>query len=473
MDEKLWQLHRRDRDLGGEVLRRPADDRTGAGLVARLRPGRADRGRNSPRRSRPARDRSAARPSSLVRIRFVDRLHIRGERADRFRHPARGLGRPGPGPGRRAGPRADRPGAGRARRRAAQPARAAAGARCVLRLVGVAHARAGGRVAGVQANRDGETRDDGADAAVRGRGPGPALRQASWPSTGSTWRSKPARCSGLLGPNGAGKTTLVRILATLLDAERGASRASSATTWPTEPLAVRRRIGLAGQFAAVDGELTGRENLEMVGRLYRLPGREARAARRRGARAFWADRRRRPAGGDVLRRHAPPARSRPRASSAAHRSLLLDEPTTGLDPRSRQELWAIVDELRREGTTVLLTTQYLEEADRLAQRIAVRRPRPDRRAGNGRRAQGARSAAEMLMLRITEPTQATTAGGLLADLCHPRPAGGRHDRPGRSASPSPTRAPRPKRDAAARRPRPARSPPSSSSSPPSTTCSSP
>ena len=129
-------------------------------------------------------------------------------------------------------------------------------------------------------------------------------------------------------------------------------------------------IGLAGQFAAVDTELTGRENLEMIGRLYRLPPAEARAR---------AD--------DVLERFSlVDAADRPVAtySGGMRRRLdlgasltgrppllLLDEPTTGLDPRTRQELWDTVDELRNEGTTVLLTTQYLEEADRLAQRIAV------------------------------------------------------------------------------------------------------
>ncbi|MGA9859341.1 MAG: ATP-binding cassette domain-containing protein [Solirubrobacteraceae bacterium] len=218
---------------------------------------------------------------------------------------------------------------------------------------------------------------------------------------------------GLLGPNGAGKTTLVRILATLLAPSAGRATVLGHDV-ATEPLAVRRRIGLAGQFAAVDGELTARENLEMVGRLYRLPGREARAragevlerfelteaADRRVATYSGGMRRRLDLGACLVGR--PPV-------------LLLDEPTTGLDPRSRQELWAIVDELRREGATVLLTTQYLEEADRLAQRIAV--------LDNGRIvAQGTAGelkgaiGTEMLVLRVTEPTQATTAGGLLADL---------------------------------------------------------
>jgi len=174
---------------------------------------------------------------------------------------------------------------------------------------------------------------------------------------------------GLLGPNGAGKTTLVRILATLL--APGAGRAAVlGYDVVREPLAVRRRIGLAGQFAAVDEELTGRENVEMIARLYRLPIADA---RRRAADILErfelveaADRRVSTYSGGMRRRLdlAAGLLGRPPV-------VLLDEPTTGLDPRSRQDLWRIVDELRREGTTVLLTTQYLDEADRLAQRIAV------------------------------------------------------------------------------------------------------
>ncbi|MGB8882060.1 MAG: ATP-binding cassette domain-containing protein, partial [Solirubrobacteraceae bacterium] len=174
---------------------------------------------------------------------------------------------------------------------------------------------------------------------------------------------------GLLGPNGAGKTTLVRILATLLEPSSGRATVLGHDV-VREPLAVQRRIGLAGQFAAVDEELTGRENVEMIARLYRLAKDEA---RRRAADVLErfdlvdaADRRVSTYSGGMRRRLdlAAGLIGRPPV-------LLLDEPTTGLDPRSRQELWRIVDELRRVGTTVLLTTQYLEEADRLAQRIAV------------------------------------------------------------------------------------------------------
>jgi ABC-2 type transport system ATP-binding protein len=218
---------------------------------------------------------------------------------------------------------------------------------------------------------------------------------------------------GLLGPNGAGKTTLVRILSTLLVPTSGQARVLGHDV-VLEPLAVRRRIGLAGQFAAIDAELTGRENIELVGRLYRLPNAEARrraseilerfdlaeAADRRVATYSGGMRRRLDLGASLAGR--PPI-------------LLLDEPSTGLDPRSRQELWNIVDELRRSGTTVLLTTQYLEEADRLAQHIAV--------VDHGRiAAQG--TAAElkatigtvMLSVRLRDPAQAADAGALLASL---------------------------------------------------------
>jgi daunorubicin resistance ABC transporter ATP-binding subunit len=174
---------------------------------------------------------------------------------------------------------------------------------------------------------------------------------------------------GLLGPNGAGKTTLLRILATLLGPSSGRAAVLGYDV-VRDPLAVRQRIGLAGQFAAVDEELTGRENAEMIARLYRLPS----GAARQGA-------------ADVLERFDLVEAADHRVSTysggmrrrldlaagliARPPVVLLDEPTTGLDPRSRQELWRMVDELRRDGSTVLLTTQYLDEADRLAQRIGV------------------------------------------------------------------------------------------------------
>jgi daunorubicin resistance ABC transporter ATP-binding subunit len=174
---------------------------------------------------------------------------------------------------------------------------------------------------------------------------------------------------GLLGPNGAGKTTLVRVLATLLEPTAGRASVLGHDV-VAESLAVRRRIGLAGQFAAVDAELTGRENVEMVARLYRLTRVEARRRANELLERFGlvdaADRRVSTYSGGMRRRIdlAAGLIGRPPV-------VLLDEPTAGLDPRSRQELWSVVAELGREGTTVLLTTQYLEEADRLAQLIAV------------------------------------------------------------------------------------------------------
>jgi ABC transporter DrrB family efflux protein len=174
---------------------------------------------------------------------------------------------------------------------------------------------------------------------------------------------------GLLGPNGAGKTTLVRILATLLSPDAGRAEVLGHDV-AREPAAARELIGLTGQFAAVDELLTGRENLEMFGRLFKLSGEQAR--RRAGELlerfdlAQAADRPARTYSGGMRRRLDI-------ASSLLRRPqvLFLDEPTTGLDPRSRNEIWAAVRELRREGTTLLLTTQYLEEADQLADRIAV------------------------------------------------------------------------------------------------------
>jgi ABC-2 type transport system ATP-binding protein len=174
---------------------------------------------------------------------------------------------------------------------------------------------------------------------------------------------------GLLGPNGAGKTTLIRVLTTLLPADAGSARVAGVDV-RQHPEQVRARIGLAGQSAAVDDHLTGRENVELVGRLYGLPRRQAR--RRAGellARiglAEAADRQARTYSGGMRRRLdlAACLVGRPQV-------LFLDEPTAGLDPASRRELWALIGELVATGTTVLLTTQYLEEADQLADRVAV------------------------------------------------------------------------------------------------------
>ncbi len=174
---------------------------------------------------------------------------------------------------------------------------------------------------------------------------------------------------GLLGPNGAGKTTTVRVLTTLLRPDAGRAEVAGVDV-TADPAEVRRRIGLAGQYAAVDERLTGQENLFMVGRLNHLPTADAR--RRAGElleRFDLAD-----AGGRPVRTYSGGMRRRLDLAAALVGSpavLFLDEPTTGLDPRSRTELWKIIEELVAEGATLLLTTQYLEEADRLADRVAV------------------------------------------------------------------------------------------------------
>ena len=174
---------------------------------------------------------------------------------------------------------------------------------------------------------------------------------------------------GLLGPNGAGKTTLVRILSTLLRPDAGEAELLGLDV-AADPSKVREQLALTGQFAAVDELLTGRENLEMFGRLFRLSRTDA---RRRAAELLdrfelmdAADRTAKTYSGGMRRRLdlASSMLTQPRV-------LFLDEPTTGLDPRSRNEIWDIVRDLRREGTTVLLTTQYLDEADELADEIAV------------------------------------------------------------------------------------------------------
>jgi ABC-2 type transport system ATP-binding protein len=174
---------------------------------------------------------------------------------------------------------------------------------------------------------------------------------------------------GLLGPNGAGKTTIVRMLTTILRPDRGRATVLGLDV-ARQPAAVRSVIGLAGQYAAVDELLTGRENLRMVGQLTHLP---PRAIMPRAAELLdrfglndAADRPARTYSGGMRRRLDL-------AAALVHRPrvLFLDEPTTGLDPGSRIDLWSVIGELVADGTTLLLTTQYLEEADRLADHIVV------------------------------------------------------------------------------------------------------
>jgi ABC-2 type transport system ATP-binding protein len=174
---------------------------------------------------------------------------------------------------------------------------------------------------------------------------------------------------GLLGPNGAGKTTAVRILTTILRRDSGRAEVLGVDV-DHDPQAVREQIGLAGQFAAVDENLTGYENLRLVGLLTHLPENVVRG--RADELLGWfdlADARDRP-----VRTYSGGMRRRlDLAAALVHRPpvLFLDEPTTGLDPRSRTDLWSVIGQLVGEGTTVLLTTQYLEEADQLADRIVV------------------------------------------------------------------------------------------------------
>jgi ABC-2 type transport system ATP-binding protein len=174
---------------------------------------------------------------------------------------------------------------------------------------------------------------------------------------------------GLLGPNGAGKTTTVRMLTTLLTPDSGTARVAGFDV-VTQSMEVRRNIGLVGQYASVDELLSGRQNLFMIGRLHGLSGRDARAR-----------------AGELLERFALTAPGNKPTSSYSGGMrrrldlaaslvvkppvLFLDEPTTGLDPTGRAATWEVISDMTRDGTTVLLTTQYLDEADRFASRVAV------------------------------------------------------------------------------------------------------
>jgi len=186
---------------------------------------------------------------------------------------------------------------------------------------------------------------------------------------GVSLKAEEGKVFGLLGPNGAGKTTLVRMLSTLSTPDRGSAEVAGIDVIK-RPGAVREVIGLAGQFAAIDEFLTGRENIEMVANLYHLPRREVKQRTNnlldRLGLTDAADRQAKTYSGGMRRRLDLGA------SLVFHpKVLFLDEPTTGLDPRTRLDLWSLIRDLVAEGTSILLTTQYLEEADELADMIAV------------------------------------------------------------------------------------------------------
>jgi ABC transporter DrrB family efflux protein len=230
---------------------------------------------------------------------------------------------------------------------------------------------------------------------------------------------------GLLGPNGAGKTTLVRVLATLLAPDAGRAEVFGLDVLH-EAAAVRQLLGLTGQFAAVDEILSGRENLQMFGRLFNLSRDDARRRAGELLERFEltdaADRPARTYSGGMRRRLdlASSLLTRPRI-------LFLDEPTTGLDPRSRNEIWSIVRELVREGTTIMLTTQYLEEADQLADRIAVIDHGRVIAEGTGNELKD-RVGGQILEVELTSAAQRDEAQAVLAGVgCGDPEPGGRPD----------------------------------------------
>ena len=218
---------------------------------------------------------------------------------------------------------------------------------------------------------------------------------------------------GLLGPNGAGKTTAVRVFTTLLDADEGTARVAGLDV-RKQADELRRTIGLSGQYAAVDDNLTGFENLDMVGRLYHLGrSRSRERARELLARFDLEDAADRPVKGysGGMRRRLDLAG----ALVAKPKVLFLDEPTTGLDPRSRLGMWDVIEELVKGGTTLLLTTQYLEEADRLADQIAVIDHGKVIAKGTADQLKD-QVGGERLELSVATSAELTTAKTALADL---------------------------------------------------------
>jgi len=216
---------------------------------------------------------------------------------------------------------------------------------------------------------------------------------------------------GLLGPNGAGKTTAVSILATLLEPDEGTAIVAGANV-RTDPKSVRRLIGLSGQYAAVDEHLTGFENLDMIGRLYHLGRAMARVRARELLERFDLTE----AGDRPVKTYSGGMRRRLDLAGALVAEppvLFLDEPSSGLDPRSRVDLWDVIRELVGKGTTLLLTTQYLEEADQLADDIVV--IDHGREIAHGTSDQlKTQVGGERIEVTVTEADHVTTAKEVLA-----------------------------------------------------------
>ena len=227
-----------------------------------------------------------------------------------------------------------------------------------------------------------------------------------------------AKVLALLGPNGAGKTTLVRILTTLLKPDSGSARVAGYDIIDdARPL--RSVIGLAGQYAAVDELLTGRENLELVGLWYHLEKREYRRRAQDVLERFDLT----DAGDRLVKTYSGGMRRRLDigASLIARPAVLfLDEPTTGLDPRTRNHVWRFIEELVAAGTTVLLTTQYMEEAERLAHQIVVIDAGSVIAQGTATQLK-AQLGGAMLEARVADPADLDRAAAVLADVGHARP----------------------------------------------------